>query len=250
MPHRFTTYVALGDSFSEGVGGLDPSRPNGVRGWADRVAEALAVDNPGFRYANLAIRGRKLPAILAEQIDPAVQMSPDLISIYAGANDILRPRVDIDALMASYDEAIGRLAATGAIVVMFTAFDTVASPGFRSLRGRFATYSELAREIADRHGAVLVDYWRLRVYRDWAYWDEDRMHMNIYGHELMAVEVLDALGVEHDLKRPDPEPRMAPGAREHLEWGIAHARPWVLRRLTGRSSGDSVTAKRPDPMPI
>ena len=33
----FTTrFVALGDSFTEGVGDDDPTRPNGVRGWADR----------------------------------------------------------------------------------------------------------------------------------------------------------------------------------------------------------------------
>ena len=36
---------------------------------------------------------------MAEQVGPAVAMGPDLVSIYAGANDILRPRVDIDALM-------------------------------------------------------------------------------------------------------------------------------------------------------
>ena len=38
----FHRYVALGDSFTEGVGDPDPSRPNGLRGWADRVADVLA----------------------------------------------------------------------------------------------------------------------------------------------------------------------------------------------------------------
>ena len=33
-------YVAMGDSFTEGVGDVDTDRPNQVRGWADRVAEA------------------------------------------------------------------------------------------------------------------------------------------------------------------------------------------------------------------
>ena len=116
-------YVALGDSFTEGVGDPDPTRPNGLRGWADRVAEVLATQNSDFGYANLAIRGRKLHRIIDEQIEPAVALRPDLVSIYAGANDILRPRVDIDRLAASYDAAIGRLAATGATLVMFTAYD-------------------------------------------------------------------------------------------------------------------------------
>ena len=78
-------YVALGDSFTEGVGDDDQARPNGVRGWADRVAEQLGAADPGFGYANLAIRGRKLRQIMAEQVDAAVALKPTLVSIYAGA---------------------------------------------------------------------------------------------------------------------------------------------------------------------
>ena len=89
----FHRYVALGDSFTEGVGDHDPRLPNGVRGWADRVAEVLATHADDFRYANLAIRGRKMAAILAEQVEPALALHPDLVSVYAGGNDILRPRV-------------------------------------------------------------------------------------------------------------------------------------------------------------
>ena len=61
----FHRYVALGDSFTEGVGDPDHSRPNGLRGWADRVAEVLAQQADDFGYANLAIRGRKLGPIVA-----------------------------------------------------------------------------------------------------------------------------------------------------------------------------------------
>jgi lysophospholipase L1-like esterase len=250
MADRFSRYVALGDSFTEGVGDPDPTRPNGLRGWADRVAEQLAVDNAELGYANLAIRGRKLPQIIEEQVGIAVDLEPDLVTIYAGANDMLRPRVDVDALAADYDEAIGRLTATGARVVMFTAFDPVASPGFRSLRGRFATYSEHVREIADGHGAVIVDFWRLRLYRDWRYWDEDRLHMNTFGHQQMALEVLDTLGVEHTLTPPDLPELVVPGFWEHLSWGARHVAPWVRRRVTGRSSGDEVSPKRPGLAPI
>ena len=99
----FHRYVALGDSFTEGVGDHDPDLPNGVRGWADRVAAVLASTTDDFGYANLAIRGRKLAGVLAEQIEPAVALRPDLVTVYAGGNDILRPRVDIDALVAGIE---------------------------------------------------------------------------------------------------------------------------------------------------
>ncbi|PZT92351.1 MAG: SGNH hydrolase, partial [Gordonia sp. (in: high G+C Gram-positive bacteria)] len=120
----FKRFVAIGDSFAEGVGDVEPRCPNGVRGWADRVAEVMAREDPEFRYANLAIRGRLLPAVLGEQLEPALAMKPDLATICAGANDLLRPSVDIDALIESYDAAVGRLQDAGATVIAFTAYDT------------------------------------------------------------------------------------------------------------------------------
>ena len=90
-------FVALGDSFTEGVGDPDPARPNGLRGWADRVAEVLASRTDDFGYANLAIRGRKMAGVLGEQVDPALALDPDLVTVYAGANDILRQAVTAPA---------------------------------------------------------------------------------------------------------------------------------------------------------
>ncbi len=150
QPHEPRRFVALGDSFTEGVGDPDPTRPNGLRGWADRVAEVLAAAAPeDFGYANLAIRGRKLDAILAEQVEPALALAPDLVTIYAGANDVLRPTVDLDGLVGRYDAALGRLAATGARLLVFTAFDPGGSAIYRPVRARFALYNELVR---DRRG--------------------------------------------------------------------------------------------------
>jgi lysophospholipase L1-like esterase len=246
--HPYRRYVALGDSFTEGVGDLHPGRPNGVRGWADRVAEVLGHDEPAFGYANLAIRGRKLRAIIAEQVGPAVDLEPDLVTIYAGGNDILRPQVDLDALVADYDAALGRLAATGARLLVWTAFDPGGSATFKLLRGRFALYNELVRESADRHGASIVDFWRMREYRDWGLWDPDRLHMGPAGHQRMATAVLDVLGVPHELAPLAPTPlttsdRRADVLRQNAVWVRTSAAPWVHRRLTGRSSGDGLAPR-------
>jgi lysophospholipase L1-like esterase len=195
----FHRYVALGDSFTEGVGDPDPTRPNGLRGWADRVAEALSLRSPDFGYANLAVRGRLLGPILEEQLEPAIALRPDLVTIYAGANDILRPSVDLDALAERYHQAVGELARTGARLLVWTGFDLGWAPVFGKLRGRVAIYNEMVREIADDHGATVVDFWRRREYRDQRMWDVDRMHMSPAGHQRMALEVLETLGVPHDL---------------------------------------------------
>ncbi len=252
----FHRYVALGDSFTEGVGDPDPTRPNGFRGWADRVAEVLArqPDASDFGYANLGIRGRKLQGILDEQIEPAIALTPDLITIYAGANDIIRPKVDIDALAAAYDEGIGRLAGTGATVAVFTAYDPGISAIFKPVRGRYAIYNEAVREIADKYDVLVVDMWRMRDIPAWAIWDDDRMHLNAFGHQHIALAVLDRLGIDHDLSEPEvPERRSltkAEARRANVQWAREHAAPWVHRRVTGRSSGDTVSAKRPTITPI
>ena len=154
-------------------------------------------------------------AILAEQLEPALALRPDLVTIYAGANDILRPRVDIDALVAAYDEAVGRLAATGAhgrAVHRLRPRRLGRSTG--RLRGRFALYNEVVREIAERHGAALVDFWRMREYRDCGSGTPTGCTWPA-GHQRMAIAVLDALGVAHDAR--------AAGSRRCPSWTAGSA---------------------------
>ncbi|MCC7127666.1 MAG: SGNH/GDSL hydrolase family protein, partial [Microbacteriaceae bacterium] len=94
--HPWSRYVAIGDSFTEGIGDPEPRSPGGNRGWADRVAEVLSAKTDDFAYANLAIRGRLLQQIFDEQVEPALELRPDLVTVSAGGNDILRPGSDPD----------------------------------------------------------------------------------------------------------------------------------------------------------
>jgi lysophospholipase L1-like esterase len=244
----YARYVAIGDSWTEGVGDPDETRPNGLRGWADRVAEALATEREDFRYANLAIRGRTVEEILDEQLAPALALEPDLLSLQGAGNDLLHLRVDIDALVGSIDAAVGKANDIGARVVLFTHGTPAAGP-FRALRGRIAIFNELLREVVDTRRAVLVDNWRLREAQDARYWDADRVHLSPFGHHLAALHVLDSLGIRHD-----HEPVVLPEAtsstrrerlRAEVEWASSFAGPWIYRRLTGRSLGDGINAKRP-----
>lgn len=244
-------YVALGDSFTEGLGDLDPLLPNQVRGWADRAAEQLALAHPeeSWGYANLAIRGKKMNQILAEQIDAAVAMKPTLVTIYSGINDILRPKVDIDAMVGKYSDGIAKLAVTGARILVFTGYDASSSKVFASIRGRTAIYNELVREVAERHGAELVDYWRFREYDDWRLWGIDRMHMSTPGHINMANRVLEQLGETVRIPLPELPPIPLRTATETLKdnaaWTKEYVGPWVSRRLRGVSSGDNLHARWP-----
>ncbi len=250
----YQRYVALGDSFTEGVGDPDAARPNGLRGWADRVADVLAERTDDFGYANLAIRGRKLGPIVDEQVQPALDLAPDLVTIHGGGNDVLRPRVNLDALAATYDAAIARLVTSGATVAMFTIFDPGNTGIYAAVRGRMAIFNEHVREIADTHNVTVVDMWRMRGIDMSQVLDSDRMHLNAAGHHRMAIEVLDQLGVPHDLT---PLPARVAGQlarreqwRENARWTREFLGPWVHRRVTGRSSGDDIAPKRPGLEPV
>jgi lysophospholipase L1-like esterase len=250
-PYR--RYVAVGDSWTEGLGDPDPSRPAGLRGWADRVAEALAAGRDDVRYANLAIRSRTVEEILEEQLEPALAMKPDLLTLQGGGNDLLHVRVDIDGLVASIDAAVARANDVGARVVLFT-HGTPAGGPFRTLRGRIAIFNELLREVVDTRRAVLVDNWRLREARDPRYWDLDRIHPSPFGHHLAALHVLDSLGIPHELPPVTLPEATVLSRRQRLmtdaEWTRTFVGPWVHRRLTGRALGDGVTAKRPVLAPV
>lgn len=251
MTHRF---VALGDSFTEGVGDNDPGSPNAVRGWADRTAEQLAHHEPDMAYANLAIRGRLLPQVLAEQLEPALAMQPDLVTLFAGANDLMRPKVDIDALAESYDQAVAELTAAGATVLLFTGGDRTNDRLLRQLRGRTAIYNEYVRLISARHHTLLVDMWAMPILRDRRLFAPDRIHLNSSGHTVVAAAVCDALNITHTIRLPELAPRGTPThwqqGMANLRWAREHAVPWVGRRIRGRSSGDAITAKRPTPVPV
>lgn len=247
---RWGRFVAVGDSFTEGLDDLCPAG-GGFRGWADLVAGALAARAADFRYANLAVRGRLFSRVVDEQVPLAVAMRPDLVSFAAGGNDVLRRGFDGPALAARLDPVIGQLRAGGADVIVFRSADVTARlPGQRLTTPRVALLNRLIDETAERHGAALVDLWGDDEFSNPRLWSADRLHLSSAGHHRVAAHVLTVLDVNPDPvwwevpSRPLPRPWLATRAAD-LSWAGQHLAPWITRRITGRSSGDRVTAKRP-----
>jgi lysophospholipase L1-like esterase len=254
IAHPPRSFVAIGDSFTEGLDDPDPVHAGSFRGWADRVAEHLAGLDPEFAYANFAVRGRKLDAILDEQLPRALELAPDLVSIAGGTNDVLRPRVDLDRIAARFDEAVAKLRVNGSQVVLFQAVD----PAPRSrLIGRAAVrlraLTDIVEDVAARHDCFVVRLWDAAVLADPRLWSVDRLHLSSEGHARVAAGVLDALDLGDPAElwsRPLSTPYLPPPLRVRLtsdvRWVRMHLAPWVGRRLRGVSSGDAVLAKRPD----
>lgn len=251
--HPWSRYVALGDSFTEGIGDPEPASPGGFRGWADRVAQELSRQTEDFAYANLAVRGKLLQQVVDEQIEPALELKPDLITISAGGNDVIRPGSDPDTISERFAGAIDRLTRDGASVAVFTAVDVRFNPVFNRIRGKVAIYNENIRAIAKKYNCVVVDQWALVELQDMRVWSADRLHMNPLGHHTVARAVLEALNVDNKLVPMKPEPLAAVTWRrartEDIVWAREYLMPWVLRRIRHQSSGDHVLPKRPSARP-
>jgi lysophospholipase L1-like esterase len=253
------SFVALGDSFTEGLN--DPGPDGGYRGWADRFAQLLAASGPGLRYANLAVRGKLLGDVVAQQLPAAVAMAPDLVSIAAGGNDLLRPGTDPDTLAEVFDAAVVKLRAAGSHVMVLTGFDPRTFPVIRWIRGKVGIYNMHLRAIADRRGCTVVDLWSMPVLCDPRVWSDDRLHLTAEGHRRVALRACQAIGVASGVADWNA-PLASPGAavavragwlaarRVDAEWARRYAAPWVRRRIRGVSSGDNVLPKRPELLPF
>jgi lysophospholipase L1-like esterase len=248
------SFAALGDSFTEGMNDYGPDGK--MVGWADRVAQALSSQVQDFRYANLAVRGKLVRHVVEEQIDPAIALAPDLVSIAAGGNDLLRG-TDVDKLAALFDSGIVRLRAARLRVLIFTGFDPLAFPIIRLLRGRIAAYNMHLRAIADDRGCDLVDLWSMRALCDPRAWSEDRLHLTAEGHRRVALRTCEVLGlpVDDDWRSPLALPTVpmigwVAARRLDVRWAKQYAMPWVNRRLRHTSTGDGHPPKRPELLPV
>ncbi|MEV7288488.1 SGNH/GDSL hydrolase family protein [Streptomyces sp. NPDC093252] len=248
----YSSLVAVGDSFTEGMSDLLPD--GSYRGWADLLAARMAASAPGFRYANLAVRGKLIGQIVAEQVEVAAAMGADVVTLVGGLNDTLRPKCDMGRVRGLLTEAVERLAPScGRLVLM-------RSPGrqgpvLERFRPRMEELFACVDDLAARHGAVVVDLYGAPSLADPRLWDVDRLHLTAEGHRRVAEAVWQGLG--HPPEDPDwrvPVPPSAPPAWvarrvADARFTRTHLMPWIGRRLTGRSSGDGRVAKRPELLP-
>lgn len=242
-----TRFVALGDSLTEGVGDPHPAWPNGLRGWADLVAALLAAHDPASDYANLALRGKTARDVAAEQLPVAVALQPDIVTVWAGGNDILRPRLRLDNVLAPVDHALAQFAATTTVIV-FTGFEISGSLALSPLRCRVRALNTGLREIARERGALIADVSERGSWADRRLWAGDRVHPSPLGHQRLAAEVAHLLGLGADTAAPPelglPRPsRFGQTLAAEVEWWRVHAAPHIARWATGASRRELVVPK-------
>ncbi|SMY03699.1 Lysophospholipase L1 [Brevibacterium aurantiacum] len=248
-------YIAIGDSLSEGVG--DEPWPDGSpRGWTDRLASLLTAhygQHRAIHYANLAVRGYKTAQVVDTQIRTAIALRPDFVTLTAGMNDIMRPRVDFGALKSALIGIVEPLTAAGTKVYVVPIPNIAGvSPAGPLINTRRLRLNAIYQHLVDSHGVLPLTNTTNSVFEDPRAWDEDRLHLAALGHERLACAAAASFGVpiDFDFLSPPEGPAPVRTASIEAQWWWKHVRPWIYRRLTGKSSGDGRVAKRPDLGPI
>jgi lysophospholipase L1-like esterase len=189
---RPLTYVAVGASDAVGVGAREPD----TEGWVPRFGAHLGHD---VRVVNLGVSGSTLAQALDEQLGPAVDAQPDVITVWLAVND-LNSGVTLTRYAQDLDTLLNGLQATRARVLVGNIPDlarlTAAAgrdPG--PLQSKIDSWNQVIAEAAERHGALLVDLhgsWQ-EVAEHPEYLSQDGFHPSSEGYARLADVFREAL---------------------------------------------------------
>lgn len=227
------TFVALGDSTTEGYG---DKMPDGRwRGWAALLADALPA-----RLHNVARSGAVAGDVVERQLPAALAHRPDLAAVLIGVNDTLRHTFDVAAIGAALDHTVGSLRAAGAQVLTGCLPDPgrmlrLPSALARPLGRRVRAVNSVTHAVAARHGTIHLHIPHLPSAYDPLMWSVDRLHPGERGHRLLAggyFDLLRAAGLATG-ERPHPEPVNPPPTPGASVWWMAtRGTKWVFDRST------------------
>ena len=199
-------YAALGDSFTAGRDSIDAER------WADLLALGMRRVNPELRYENLAVDGATSAEVLDGQVEPALALEPDLLTVICGANDVLlATRPDVSGYAERIDKILSRLreGAPEAALVTATAPETW---HFMDLRPRTerrlieatTELNELTRVAAKRYDVLCLPVAGHELLKDPDTFSADGLHPSSAGHryaaEQAAIVLHQRFGIEFEME--------------------------------------------------
>jgi lysophospholipase L1-like esterase len=248
----YRSYVAIGDSLTEGLGDTNFNRSRFNQGWADRLAGILAAEakhfGEPFEYANLAIRGSTVVEILTSQLEDSLRIRPDLVTIMAGANDIMASRRGHDAIRALLRGAIARLYDAGIQVLIINTINPAHFSIFSTMARKSREMSDLIEGVASEFEAPVLDVFSLKQFSRMSFWSDDLVHFSSHGHIMIANLAAEKLGLSHRLPQQNHASIAEPqwGLVQNARWFFVHVLPFWGRRIRGVSSGDNFNPKQFD----
>jgi acyl-CoA thioesterase I len=189
---RPLTYVSIGASDAVGIGATNPE----TEGWVPRFGARLGSN---VHVVNLGVSGSLLAQALDEQLGPALDAQPDVVTVWLAVND-LNARVPLETYAANLDALLGQLEATHARVLVGNVPDLGALAAYRGvdpapLRAEVDRWNVVIADTTARHGATLVDLFaRWREVADHPeYLSADGFHPSSAGYQALADVFAEAL---------------------------------------------------------
>jgi acyl-CoA thioesterase-1 len=179
------TYVAIGASDAVGVGANDPA----TEGWVPRFGARLGGD---VHVVNLGVSGSTLAQALDEQLGPALDAQPDVVTVWLAVND-LNARVPLEQYAVDLDTLLGQLELTHARVLVGNVPDLGRLAVYRGvdpgpLQAEVNRWNAVIGETVARHGAILVD-----LFATWQevadhpeYLSQDGFHPSSEGYQALS----------------------------------------------------------------
>src|SRR3979411_1476075 len=145
--------VAIGASGGGGWGAKDPL----TEGWVPRLGAHLG---PETRVVNLGVSGSTLAQALNEQLGPAVDAQPDIVSVWL-AVIALNARAPLEQYATDLDLLLGQLETTHARVLVGNVPDLGGLAAYRGidpapLTAEVDRWNQVIAATCARHGATLV----------------------------------------------------------------------------------------------
>jgi len=199
------TYVAIGASDAVGVGANDPA----TEGWVPRFCARLG---PGVQIVNLGVSGSTLAQALDEQLGPAIDAQPDVVTVWLAVND-LNARVPVERYAADLDTLLTQLEPTHARVLVGNVPDLGKLAAYRGadpapLQAEVNRWNVAIAAAAARHGATLVDLfvtWQ-EVADHPEYLSQDGFHPSSEGYQRLA-DVFAQAYLDAEANSPSPAGR-------------------------------------------
>jgi lysophospholipase L1-like esterase len=247
---RYSSYVAIGDSLSEGLGDFTFKIDRNHNGWTDRLAGILARESADsgfeFQYANLALRGSKLESIMESQLQQALNLQPDLVTVMAGSNNLTANQDHLPKLKGIFRDGIQQLLAAGCDVVVANTINPLHLRVFKPLRSKALRFSEMIEDVAADFEIPVLDIYGIKNFEQLRFWAEDMVHFSGHGHIVVANRAAELI----DLKYRYPEtcfegmPPVTRGFLETATWVARDVIPYAARKITGVTSGDGMDPKQ------
>lgn len=198
--HMWKRFVAIGDSFTEGIG--DEVEGIALKSWVDHFVQLCVND---IEYANFAKRGLVTKEIRSQQLEKALTFNPDLVSLIAGANDVLKGRWNHYAYKEDMKCMIDTLSKTGADIMIANLPDFTVRLPFSTekkqvLKEQLLEVNEVILSLSREYKLHHIDFWNHHVVNDNTLWSKDFIHPNSKGYVKVAELIFSSLPV-HDTSK-------------------------------------------------